>query len=189
MKRINVFLILIMISYSLYISYFDFINNNIYDLLIDLAIIIVIFIPKIIRKTFKFNIDKITEYIYIIFIFVAYFLGSVLNFYNNISWYDTFAHFISGIVFGFLTLELLVQINKYDKKNIFFNILFIISMSFLIAGIWEYFEFITDIIFNKDAQKVVLTGVSDTMKDMMSATLGTALFCIYIWFKNKKNIK
>ena len=129
--------------------------------------------------------------IYIIFIFVAHFLGSIVNLYNKIYWYDNFIHFLSGFVISFFALELLIRLKKYDLKKIFFNAIFIIGISCIIASFWEYFEFISDNIFGKDAQNVLTTGVADTMMDMILATLGNLLFIlIYIFeeFNNKKLI-
>ena len=59
------------------------------------------------------------------------------------------------------------------------------------ASFWEFFEFISDNIFGKDAQNVLTTGVNDTMMDMILASLGSLTFVItYIFeeFNNKKLI-
>ena len=65
------------------------------------------------------------------------------------------------------------------------------------AGLWETFEFTCDKIFDKDAQRVLLTGVNDTMKDMIVAYIGSLVFILfysyeYMYDKNgiiKKFIK
>ena len=48
----------------------------------------------------------------------------------------------------------------------------------MIAGFWEYYEYICDQLFQKDAQNVLTTGVGDTMQDMIAATIGSILVII-----------
>lgn len=187
MNKINKLLVLIMFIGSTYVGYDDIANGNIYSLLITMSIVLVVFVPKILRKLFKLKISRESENIYITFIFFSHFLGSIVNLYDNIYWYDTFAHLLSGIICSFFILELLIRIGKYDGKSVIFNILFIMGISFMLASSWEFFEFITDKIFNADAQKVLETGVDDTMKDMMVAALGALLFCITYAFRKDEH--
>lgn len=188
MKKVNKLLIslscLLSIGYTLQIIN----SGDIYNVLIRLSLILAVLFPTILRK-FKINISDSSEFIFIIFTFIAHFLGSVLKFYNEIYWLDTFCHFLSGIVVSFFSLELIIK--KKWKINLLFNCLFILGMSSLIATSWEIFEFTSDKLFNKDAQNVLTTGVDDTMKDMIVALLGSLLFCtsyMYEWFNNKKLI-
>lgn len=186
LNKIIIFItILTSISYSLK-SIMEF---NLYNALIRLSIILIIFIPNILEKIFKIKISEASKMIYVIFIFLAHFLGSIINFYNTVSGYDTFAHILSGILVFFLGLEFLINIKKYDKNNIYFNVLFIISLSFMIAGIWEIFEFTCDKLFSKDAQHVLTTGVNDTMKDMIVAVLGTSSMAIIYLFEQTNKLK
>lgn len=187
MKLMNNILCFVASIYSIYLVFAY--ESNIYSILIKLSIIPVIFLPTIVEKIFKIKINTYLVFIYTVFIFIAHFLGSIVNFYHQIYWYDSFAHFISGIVVGFVATYLLVILKKYDKKTILFNILFILGISFMVAGLWEMFEFISDKIFNKDAQNVLTTGVNDTMKDMIVAILGTILYSLLYLYEevNKKS--
>ena len=178
MRKITNLLIFIIILVSIIFGVQAIYSNNIYDGLICLTIIPVVYLPKIIRKLFKIDISSINEFIFIIFVFLAHFLGSILNFYNHIYFYDKFVHFLSGMVVAMITIEFLVKNKKYDK-NYLFNFLFILGISFLVAGCWEYFEYISDLIFKKDAQNVLKTGINDTMQDMLVATLGTILLLLF----------
>lgn len=178
MKKIVNLLIFVIILVSIGFGIYEIANSDIYEFLICLTIIPIVYLPKIIRKIFKFDISNINEIIFIVFVFLAHFLGSILNFYNNIYFYDKLVHFLSGMVVAIIVLEFLVKNKRYDK-NYIFNILFILGMSFMIAGFWEYFEYICDFIFKKDAQNVLTTGINDTMQDMLVATLGTILFLLF----------
>ena len=54
--------------------------------------------------------------------------------------------------------------------------------TFMIAVLWECVEFTIDNVMGTDTQKVLSTGVNDTMKDMICAILGSLLVMIsYIW--------
>lgn len=185
MSKFSKLLVGIIIFYSLYLFSLNIFNGDIYNQLIILSVIPIVFLPKILRK-FSIKISKMSENIYILFIFLAHFLGSIVDLYNYIWWYDTATHFLSGIICSFFILEWLKNKNKYDDNDISFTILFIMGISFMIAGLWEDFEFISDKLFGADAQKVLTTGVDDTMKDMIVATAGALLFCINYYFRKDK---
>lgn len=159
-------------------------NSNI---LVCLSLYLIVFAPKILRK-FSPKINDLIELIFLLFIFFAQLLGSILHFYGIIYWYDSFMHYISGILTSFLAVLLLVLFNKYDEKDRVFNIIFIISITLMVAGLWEIFEFTADNLLGGDAQKVLTTGVTDTMKDIICALLGSILFSfcyLYECIKNK----
>lgn len=185
MKKMNNVIYFGVTIYSLYLAFTS--PSGIYGGLIKLSVIPIIFLPQIVNKLFHFKINDSLKNMYVLFIFLAHFLGSIVNLYHKVYWYDSFTHFLSGIVISFLATYLLVMFKKYDKKSIVFNILFILGISFIVAGIWEMFEFICDKLFNKDAQNVLTTGVDDTMKDMIVAALGTLLYCIMYMYEELEN--
>ena len=89
---------------------------------------------------------------------------------------------MSGILsamVGALILE------KANYKKMFFNLLFIICFTWFCAGMWEVFEFTCNYLFGGDAQRVVLTGVSDTMWDMIVAFFGSIIVSTFYYFRNK----
>ncbi len=149
-------------------------NNRI---LVTLSVYLIIWIPKIIRH--KVIFPDYMELVYIIFVFFAQFLGSVVGLYSTIYWFDSFVHFCSGILTGVLAITILFWFKKYDDKSILFNIFFMIAFSLMVASLWEFYEFTSDKILNGDTQKVLETGVGDTMKDMIVAFLGSILTAIY----------
>lgn len=161
-------------------------NSNI---LVCLSLYLIVFIPKILRKASP-KINDLIELIFLIFILFAQLLGSILHFYGIIYWYDSFMHYISGILTSFLAILLLVLFNKYDEKDKTFNIIFIISITLMVAGLWEIFEFAADNLLGGDAQRVLATGVTDTMKDIICALLGSILFSLSYLYEciKKKNL-
>ena len=123
--------------------------------------------------------DEVLLFTYYIFILQSLILGSILGFYHKIWWFDLLCHFISGcltVIVAFVVLQKnhLVHINYK-----WFGILFITIFTISIAAIWEYFEFTIDKIGGTDTQYVTDTGVSDTMEDMLIATLPGVVGSVY----------
>lgn len=182
-KKINIMLILIAVLGSLYFVLTK--DNNIVLVLKDISIIVTISALYIIQKTFKIKINEVVNLIYIIFIFMAHFLGVICELYNYIYWFDKFVHFLSGIVTSFVSIYLLIKFKK--DKNMVFDILYIIILTLAVAAFWEVFEYLSSVYFNLDPQKVLSTGVSDTMDDIIVAFLGSILVSLCYYFENKYN--
>lgn len=180
MKKINNTLIFVvsLISICFFVRDFNALKTD--RLLSDITVTFVLLIPKIINKLFKkkFKINNYMEFIYIIFIILAHFLGSVVNLYKYIWWYDLFAHFLSGILTSILALIIMNLFRVYKDKNILFNIIFMISFTLMIASIWEFLEYAADTFLNMNVQHSIETGVSDTMEDMLVAFLAGIIVSI-----------
>jgi len=151
----------------------------------DLSIIITINGLYLLKKIFKVKISEGINFLYILFIFIAHFLGVICELYNHIYWFDKFAHFLSGVVTSFVAIALIKKENK--KNTLFFYILFILSFSLLIASAWEIFEYLASVFFGVDPQKVVTTGVHDTMGDIIIAGLASILCSLLYFYEYKYN--
>lgn len=149
-----------------------------YEVGIRLTIILTALVPTMVRKILHLKISYTMELVYLLFIIFGHFIGSILGIYNEISHYDKIMHTLSGVLTSFIALIILNNINQYKFKNVIFNIVFMIVFSLAVAGIWEIFEFTSDILFQADAQRVAISGVNDTMLDMIVALFGSVLVCI-----------
>ena len=189
MKKINLWSIGVLLCINtifLLLTLLGRFNSNI---LVCIATYIVVFIPKIIGKIFKTKTNSLLELLFLVFIFIAELLGSVMHLYEYISWFDSFVHYISGIFTALLGLALLVYFDKYSSKSLVFNIIFMMSITLMVASLWELFEFTSDSIFGYNAQRVIETGVIDTMKDIICALLGCILIIIMYIYEFKENKK
>ena len=188
MKKINNIIIIV----SLIVELIYFIMNPIItvdNILLLLSYIPVIFIPRIFNFIFKKSKIKITddiEFVYLIFLILAFLFGSIMGGYSKIYWYDSFTHLLSGVFTAFMAPILLKWLNRYDKKDIVFNIIYIILITLSVAVLWECTEFTIDKILGTDTQKVLTTGVNDTMKDMICALVGSVLYSIYYLYSLSK---
>lgn len=188
MKKINFLLKLVSIIIGIIVGIRQIISGTpIGDILISLSLILIVFIPNILRKN-GVKITPTIEFIYLLFIFLAQTLGSVLDFYQTFYFYDKAMHFLSGILTSLIGIYILVKSGIYSKRNVLFNCIIIIFTALALASFWEMFEFICNIIFGGDAQNVVKTGVDDTMIDIIAAFLGSILLCTaYLYEEESKN--
>ena len=157
-----------------------------------LSIIIVCIVPWLIKKVLKYEMSETLKFIYFLFVFIALILGSIYNLYRTISWFDLLAHFLSGIVTCVLALIILKKFDLLKKDLPIFHIVFIIAFSLMIASFWEFFKFLSDKVLKGDTQWILLTGVDDTMTDMLIAFLSSVIFSVFYYIgsiTNKKFIK
>lgn len=154
-----------------------------------LSIIIIVIIPWLIKKVLKYEISEIIKFLYFLFMFMALVLGSIYNFYRTISWFDLLVHFTSGILISMIALIVLKKFNLLQNNLLIFNIIFITVFSITIGFFWELLEFFSDKLLKTDAQWVLLTGVDDTMTDMLIAFSSSLIFCMFYYIVNKKNEK
>ena len=143
----------------------------------DLSIVLTLTAPYIFEKIFKKNLGEGFKLMWIIFIFMAHYLGVIDHFYDKYYYFDKIVHAISGILTAYVGVLILDKKIKSPK----ISILFIISFSSLCAVSWEIFEYICNILVGGDAQRVALTGVDDTMIDMIVAIIGSLIFALYYY--------
>jgi len=189
LKKINIgisFLIIILNTVFVILTLLNKFNSNI---LVCLSLYVIVFLPTIIRKLFKIEVADSVELVFLIFIFFAQLLGSVMHLYSFIYWYDSFVHFTSGSLTALLALMLLVLFNKYDEKSSAFNVLYMFAITLMIAAVWETFEFTSDSLLGGDAQRVLTTGVGDTMKDIICAFLGCTLVSLSYVYEQVNSTK
>ncbi len=188
LKRINNALIFLVSLASICFFIKDINYGNTDRLLGDISMILVFLIPKILRKLFKLRITDAMELVYVIFMILAQFLGSIVNLYNNDTtwWYDLFTHFLSGVLTTILALVIMNWLGVYKDKNKWFNFIFMISFTLMIASLWEFLEFGTDNFLGMNVQHSLETGVRDTMEDMLVAFLGSIIVSVTYLLEGKK---
>ena len=163
-------------------------GNYSVNILVCLSYYLLMIIPFIFKKI-KLEFSEPIKTVYLIFMILSCLMGSVLKLYGRIYWFDSFVHYISGALTAFIAFLVLIKFNKYKEKELAFNILFIIILTLAVAALWECYEFTVDMILGGDTQKVLITGVTDTMKDIICALLGGTLVSImyaYEYINQKK---
>ena len=184
-KMVNILLLVAMFIGDIIYLVFGIMDKNINKILTCLALVVVIFIPIILKKLHILKLSKNTIVVYNIFIFFADFLGCVVGLYNKTTYYDIIMHFISGILTSIFGFAIYNYLSKNDNKHKALKITYIIGFSMMVAVLWEIFEFLGDNILHMNLQHNDVLGVKDTMEDMICAVLGTALFLI-VYLNTKK---
>ncbi len=185
-KIINLSLVIITIILGL-IQLYQILTTNGNRLATCLVLFPILLVPLFLRKVCKIPIHPVMELLYLIFVIIAQFLGSVVNLYSKIEWFDLFAHTLSGFLTALLALFLMIQFKQYNEKKLLFNLTYILGIVFLVAGLWEFFEYGSDVLTGSNLQHAIETGVHDTMDDMLVAFVGSILFAVCYSYEVLKN--
>lgn len=189
MKKINNVIIMILLIIDAFIT-INALRIGVYDRIATyVSLILVLLLPRILTKLTILKFTPNLEFIYLLFAILSDFFGAVLNLYNITHGYDSFAHFIFGAYSVVLAIMILLKFNKYEPKYILFTIFIIICISTTMSASWEFIEYALDKILKLNLQHSIDTGVNDTMKDMLIATFGCLLFCIYYYIDLKDKSK
>lgn len=184
MKKINLFLIIVTLVFS-FLTIISELDEDFIVILKDASIVLTVTLPYLFEKVTGFKISSVFKTIWIVFIFMAHYLGVIAELYNTISYYDKIVHTVSGVLSASLALIILNN-TKSSGMGKAFSVLFIVAFSALCAVSWEVFEYVCDNLFDGDAQRVTLTGVGDTMQDMIVALFGSLMFSVWYVFYGKR---
>ena len=151
------------------------------------GILVLTFTPAIIRRNYKVFLPVEFDFITILFVFLAVFLGEIESYYYRFWWWDTVLHTSSGFLIGiagFLLLYLLNSERKiHQRMSPLFISLFAFAFALALGTLWEIFEFSMDQFFQLNMQK---GGLVDTMWDLIVDTLGAVVISVLGYFYLKK---
>ncbi|KYK20526.1 hypothetical protein AYK21_05950 [Thermoplasmatales archaeon SG8-52-2] len=137
--------------------------------------IFVSFIPTILKRNYQITLPLVLD-ILITFSLLLHVGGGLLGAYN-IPNYDTLTHFISSFLVAFLAFVIIYILHVYwdglimDKYAMAF---LVIITTIAIGVVWEFNEWITDLIFKTTEQ----WGYEDTLKDLFIDTIAGIIMAI-----------
>ena len=148
-----------------------------------LGAILLLFLPTILEKKFRFDIPSLMQIFVVIFLFAAVFLGEFRRFHFVVPYWDKILHLISGAFLASLGFSIIQTFNKYDiiYMNPFFVALFSFSFAMTIGSLWEIYEYFWDVNFNLNMLKymdengvsyVGIHALSDTLTDLIVDAIG-----------------
>ena len=176
---------LLILIVTLGCDYLLYNREKTYRIILTISTVLIIWF--LFSKTF-IKKSKFTDYFILTFVFCSMYVGNILNIYRVIPFYDKVLHFISGILIGFIGFIIFMNFNKENMKNInkVFLLMFVMSFSIALAGVWEIWEFTTDQSFGFNSQNASLI---DTMLDIICGTIGgiISLVPVIFYFRNKKS--
>ena len=143
----------------------------------------------LLRRIFRLKKAPLLDAVLLVFIFLAFSLGTVLGLYSYIWWYDLAAHGISGFLFTMVGLCLYWMMREDKSAPVGKDALaaagFAFFFSQFVAGLWEIFEYVGFLLTGHDSQNVAATGVGDTMEDMMICLAGSLIMAAAVWLHLK----
>ncbi|MGM0548749.1 MAG: hypothetical protein ACQER0_05690 [Bacillota bacterium] len=163
--------------------------KNWLNLFTSVLAIILIYLPAYLTDNGYLKIPNALQFLIVVFIFAAMYLGEQQNFYYRFWWWDSMLHMIYGMGMGFIGFVMVYILNNNEKIDMMLSPVFIAIFAFCFAvtiGVfWEIFEFWMDTIFSLNMQK---SGIVDTMFDLMEDCIGAFVTSTigYFYIKNRK---
>ena len=163
--------------------------------------VIVMHIPTLLAKKFRFHLPMLLYSLYIVFLYCAIFLGEIRSFYYLVPHWDVILHSMSSFMAGLFGVMVIQILNRDEhivfKLSPFFVAMFSFCFAVAIGSVWEIYEFSFDGLLGLNMQKFLLAdgtplvgraALTDTMKDIIVDTIGAFLAsCIgYFAVKHEK---
>lgn len=144
---------------------------------------VIAFMPDILRRYAKLVLPFTYEVGLLSFVFLSLIAGEYFNLYGKLLWWDDMLHFVSGLVVGYIAL-LALHIDDAKKKAVsgpWFAAIFVFSLVFTTAAVWEMFEFLVDQLARGHMQY----GLVDTMVDIIDAGAGAFIMALvgFLYYK------
>lgn len=159
-----------------------------------MAIMAVSLSPSLLGRRFDVHIPAEFQLLAVVFVFAALFLGEVQSYYERIWWWDIALHTSSGLLMGILGFLLVYVLNEHERVDIYMRPRFVALFAFLFAVVvgtlWEIFEFAMDQLIGTNMQKPMLgdlSGLIDTMWDMIVNMLGALAISAFGWWYMKRD--
>ncbi len=158
------------------------------NLVLTAGILILVFIPAILRRSFKVHLPIEVDLLIIIFTYGTLFLGEMHGFYTSFWWWDKALHASSGILFGLVGFLMAYILNE-EKRVVQgmtpgFIALFAFSFAIMIGALWEVFEFAMDTFFGFTMQDK--GSLADTMVDLILDSFTALLVALVGYFYIRK---
>ena len=163
-------------------------QKDLLTLFAGIGILILTFIPSLLKKNYKITLPTEMEFLFVLFISLSLTFGEIRNFYETYWWWDIFLHSFSAILLGFvgLLIPYILYTEKRIKTTPKFIALFMFTFALAIGASWEIFEFGMDQIFGFNMQK---SGLIDTMWDLITDGLSALILSIITYFYIKRKSK
>lgn len=162
--------------------------------------VVVIHLPSLLERRFRFELPTALTIMYIAFLYCAIFLGEVRDFYYLVPHWDTILHAMSSVMAGVFGFTVVAVLNRNERVAIQLSPIFVALFAFCFAVtfgvLWEIYEYAFDGLLGLNMQKfrtpdgTVLSGhaaLSDTMKDIVVDTLGALAAALTGYFSLRNN--
>ena len=146
---------------------------------IALGTLLIPALPELFYRLFRLRRVERLNFCILAFSFLGYTLGSVIDLYQRIDGFDKLVHTLSGLFVSMLCLCVYCAARPGKSPGADERLLaglFVFLGSMAVAGLWEICEYAIHAMTGRDVQRVLLTGVDDTMQDMIACLVGTLIY-------------
>lgn len=155
-------------------------NNRFF---VCVLMMVLFLVPFLIEIIFRRRIKNLITFCFLVYCFISGFIGSVLNLYHLLSWYDILVHTLAGYTFSLVGIFLLSRLENYQKLNPLTIIIFCFAVTLAVELIWELLEWGADNLLHQTAQGDPVEGfkvpfVTDTDLDLLCNFTGGVIFAI-----------
>ena len=147
-------------------------------------VLLLTFAPALLEHRLRTLLPVEFTLITCVFLFAAFVLGEVSNFYEKIWWWDLALHGLSALtvgIIGFLSIYVFYMTHRIDVAAGWVATISF-ALAVMVGTLWEIFEFLMDHYFGFNMQK---SGIEDTMTDLMinaaGAVIAAAIGYFYVY--------
>lgn len=154
--------------------------------ILSVLIIVTTFIPHILfERRYGLGLPVEFHLITTLFLFGSIFIGTAIDAYQNIWWWDLAMHGVAGIGLGFVGFIILYTMYMQKRLDMSFKLmmLFAFCLSLAAGALWEIGEFTSDALFGTSAQR---GGNLDSMRDLIADAVGALIMSIGGFFYLRK---
>ncbi|MBW2053481.1 MAG: hypothetical protein JRI85_14765 [Deltaproteobacteria bacterium] len=157
-------------------------------LFISTITLLLFYLPVFIARRLRIHLPVEMEFVIVLFIYAALFLGEIGNYYVTFWWWDLLMHTFSGVGFGFMGFIILYTLYTYQRVETSPTLIALFSFCFAVAigAVWEIFEFSMDNVWGLNMQK---SGLVDTMTDLIINSIGAFLTSLtgFLYIRGERN--
>ncbi len=156
---------------------------TVYNGLLVLAAFLLPVVPHVLYRLCHLRPVYLLEVVFDGFVLAAVSFASLFGGYELIPYWDKILHFLSGFLFAVLGTAVHFSQkpgHALDPADAFNASLYTWMFAMMSAVLWEIWEYLVSF-SGADPQQVALTGVGDTMGDIIVCTVGGLITAISCW--------
>ncbi len=183
-RIINLILMTLMLCVTIgLLAYYISIGDKDNRMVSCIMMCVVYILPFILELIIRRRIQNLVIFYYLVYALVAGLVGSALNMYYKISWFDILVHIMAGYTFSFFGILILSRLEKYHSLKPITIIIFCFFCTLSVELVWELIEWFSDLVLGQTAQGNVVPGygaplVTDTDLDMLCNLIGGLIFAV-----------
>ncbi|HJA48529.1 MAG TPA: hypothetical protein H9790_04265 [Candidatus Agathobaculum intestinipullorum] len=154
-----------------------------YNALLAVAAFALPVVPPVLWRVCRLRSVLLAELVFDWFVFAAVPFASLFGAYDLIPYWDKILHFLSGFLFAVLGTAVYFAKkpgHALDPADAFNAALYTWMFAMMSAVLWEIWEYLVSF-SGADPQQVAVTGVGDTMGDIIVCTVGGLLTALSCW--------